>query len=178
MKKYKMILIASLGFLLTFLLIAVSFRVRKDIKKKLNFENTYAIQNVETGNALRPYNANIGNGVDLISYPLKNWECITWEMIEIEDNTYLLKDLFTEKTFQPKSKPKSGVTLWQKSLGGNPYQYWEFLKQSDENYLIRLKGTKLYITVSSNKINSPIILMPKQNNKSQLWKLVRQTPWI
>jgi hypothetical protein len=178
MKKYKMIVIASISFLLIPMIIVILFRVRKDIKKKLNFENTYAIQNVGTGNALRPYNANIENDVDLISYPIKNWECITWEMIAIDDNTFLLKDLFTEKTFQPKSEPKPGVGLWQKSLGGSQLQHWEFLKQSDETYLIRLKGTELYITTSSTKKDSPIILMPKQENKIQLWKLIRQTPWI
>lgn len=156
----------------------ISFRVRKDIKKKLQFENTYAIQNVATGNALRPKNANYENGVELISYPLKNWECITWEMIEIDTNTYLLKDLFTEKTFQPKSEPKEGVGLWQQSLGGTALQHWEFLKQTEETYLIRLKGTELYLTTSSDKTDSAIILMPKLNNKTQFWKLIRQTPWI
>lgn len=173
----KIIVLIVLIVLLVFIVV-VSFRIRKDIKKKLQYENTYAIQNVETGNTLRPLNANYESGVEIISYPLKNWECITWEMIEIDTNTYLLKDLFTEKTFQPKSGPKSGVGLWQQSLGGTSLQYWEFLKETDNTYLIRLKGTELYITTSSDKIDSPIILMPKQGKKSQLWKLVRQTPWI
>jgi hypothetical protein len=66
----------------------------KTSKKKLHFENTYAIQNVLTGKALRPFGAHIENDVEIISYPLKNWECITWECIVIVDNTYLLKDLF------------------------------------------------------------------------------------
>lgn len=174
----KTVILTIIALIFLLFLIAVSFRVRKDIKKKLNSENTYAIQNVETGNALRPYNANIENGVNLISYPIKNWECITWEMIEIDENTFLLKDLFTEKTFQPKSEPKSGVGLWQQSLGGSKLQHWEFLKQEDENYLIRLKGTELYITISSAKTNSSVILLPKQNRKTQLWKLIKQTPWI
>ena len=174
----KTIILSIVAIILIAFIIIISFRVKKDIKKKLQFENTYAIQNVETGNALRPKNANYENGVEIISYPLKNWECITWEMIEIDTNTYLLKDLFTEKTFQPKSEPKSGVGLWQKNLGGTVLQHWEFIKQTDESYLIRLKGTELYVTTSSEKTDSPIILMPKQNKKTQLWKLIRQTPWI
>lgn len=174
----KTIIISIVAVVLLAFIVVISFRVRKDIKKKLQFENTFAIQNVETGNALRPKGANYESGVEIIAYPLKNWECITWEMIEIDTNTYLLKDLFTEKTFQPKSEPKEGVGLWQQSMGGTKLQYWEFIKQTDNTYLIRLKGTELYITTSSNEIDSPIILMPKQDSKTQLWKLVRQTPWI
>lgn len=150
----------------------------KTSKKKLNFENTYAIQNVLTGKALRPFDAHIENDVDIISYPLKNWECITWEFIEIADNTYLLKDLFTEKTFQPKAEPKEDIGLWQKSLGGSTQQYWEFLKQTDGNFLIKLKGTEFYVTANSDETNSPIILSARRNDNRQLWRLIRQNPWI
>jgi hypothetical protein len=173
----KIILIISALLVLVFIVV-IGIRVRKDIKKKLQFENTYAIQNVETGKALRPLNANYESGVEIISYPLKNWECITWEFIEIGENTFLLKDLFTEKTFQPKSEPANGVGLWQQPMGGTPLQHWEFISQSEESYRIRLKGTDLYVTASSDQTDSPIILMPKQDNKAQLWKKVRQTPWI
>ncbi len=113
---------------------AICFRVQKDIKKKLNFEKTYAIQNVMTGKALRPFDAHIENDVEIIFYLLKNGECIIWEFIEIAENTHLLKDLFTEKTFQPKAEPKEGMGLWKKSLGGSTLQYWEFLKQTDGNH--------------------------------------------
>lgn len=174
----KTIIISIVAVVLLLFIVVISFRVRKDIKKKLQFENTYAIQNVETGKALRPLDANYESGVEIISYPLKNWECITWEFIEIEENTFLLKDLFTEKTFQPKSEPANGVGLWQQSMGGTPLQHWEFIKQADESYLIRLKGTDLYVTASSDQTDSPIILMPQQNSKKQFWKKVRQTPWI
>lgn len=174
----KTIIISLFAVVLLVFLIAISFRIRKDIKKKLQFEHTYAIQNIATGKALRPYNADIENGVELIAYPLKNWECITWEMIAIDTHTFLLKDLFTEKTFQPKSEPKEGVGLWQQSMGGTPLQHWEFLQQPDSNYLIRLKGTELYITVTSEATNSPVLLMPLENNSTQYWRLVRQTPWI
>lgn len=175
MKKILLVILAILGLIF---IIAISFRIRKDVRKKLNFVNTYAIQNVETKNTIRPFNANIENGVEIISYPHNNWECITWEFIEIEPNIYLLKNLYTQKTFQPASNPKSGVGLLQHNLGGTSLQYWEFIKQTDETYLIRLKGTELYVTASSNKTNSPIILLPKKGSKNQLWKLINQTPWI
>jgi Ricin-type beta-trefoil lectin domain. len=162
------------------LLIAIPFIFRfiKDIKKKLHYPNTYAIQNVQTGKNIRVFNAVPGNETPMILYSNHNWECMTWELIQLEDGSYLLKNLYTEKTFQPSSSLKSGVSLWQQPMGGTSLQYWEFLKQSDNTYLIRLKGTELYVTITSDKNDSPIVLMPMQNSNSQLWKLVRQNSWI
>lgn len=154
------------------------FRFAKDIKKKKQYANTYAIQNIQSGKDIRVHDANYHDDAKTILYPHKDWECITWEMIKIEDSTYLLKNLYTQKTFEPVSNPKPGVSLWQKPLGGSKNQYWEFLKQADDTYLIRLKGTDLYVTTSSNEDNSEIILMPLQNSNTQLWKLIRQNPWI
>lgn len=159
-------------------IIPAAFRVARDIQKKLAFENTYAIQNVASGTAIRPYNAQTENGNQIIGYSLKEWECVTWEMIDLGENTFLLKNLFTEKTFQPKTEPKAGVELWQQSMGGTALQYWEFLKQKDGLYKIRLKNINLLITVSSNEVNAPLILMPDSNSETQFWKLKKQNPWI
>ena len=71
-----------------------------------------------------------------------------------------------------------GVGLCQKTLGGTPLQYWEFKEQADGTYLIRLKGTDLYITAESDKVDSPLILKSNQSSPNQKWKLIRQTPWI
>lgn len=171
-------IIIILSVIILLPLIAISCRVTKDIKKKLQYSNTYAILNVQAGKAIRVHNANYHDNAKTILYPHHNWECITWEMIQLQDSTYLLKNLYTQKTFEPVSSPTQGVSLWQKPLGGSKYQYWEFIKQADETYLIRLKGTDLYITITSDKDDSEIILMPKQNTNTQLWRLVRQNPWI
>ena len=149
-------------------------RICKDIKKKRNYENTFAIQNIKTGKDIRVYNAGNNNETKIILYSHYNWECITWQLIQLEENTYLLKNLYTQKTFEPSAVPQSGVGLWQQTLGGSRLQYWEFIKQIDETYLIRLKDTELYLTVTSDENNSDIVLMTKQNSDSQLWKLVRQ----
>jgi len=178
MKRFKMILIISLSLVVALVVTAVSFRVSKDIRKKLSYSNTFAIQNVQTGKDIRVHNADYHDNAKTILYPHKNWECITWEMIQLPDSSYLLKNLYTQKTFEPVSSPTQGVTLWQKSLGGSKYQYWEFIKQPNDNYLIRLKGTDLYVTISSDKDDTEIILMPLQNSNTQLWRLVRQNPWI
>lgn len=153
-------------------------RIIKDIKKKQNYANTYAIQNVETDKCIRPHDAENEDGTKIISYSHHDWECITWQLIGLENDVYLLKNLYTQKSFQPSSTPKAGVNLWQQTLGGSPLQYWEFIKQSDETYLIRLKDTELYVTVTSDEDDSDIVLMPKQDSKSQLWRLVRQNPII
>ena len=163
-------------FIVLACLIILAPRVYKDIVKKQNTSNVYAIQNVQTGKDIRVYNAGIDDGQKIILYQHHNWECMTWQFIQLEKDTYLLKNLYTQKTFQPSASPEPGVTLWQQTLGGDSLQYWEFIKQPDETYQIRLKGTELYITVSSDQNDSAIILMPKQNSPAQQWKLIEQHP--
>lgn len=172
--------IAFLSLLGLVIIVGIVFmpRIYKDIQKKRNYANTYAIQNVLTDKCIRPYNAGNDDGTAIIQYSLNNWECITWQLIELENNTYLLKNLYTQKSFQPSSAPATGVTLWQQTLGGNRFQYWEFIGQPDKTYLIRLKDTELYLTATSDENNSDIVLMPKQDSNSQLWRLIRQNPII
>jgi len=171
------------SFIILLVLIVLSIivfgpRIYKDIKKKQNYANTYAIQNVGTGKDIRVYNAGNDDGTRIILYSHHNWECITWQLIQLEDNTYLLKNLYTQKTFQPASTPQHGVNLWQQTLGGSHLQYWEFIEQPEGTYLIQLKDTELYITAISDEDNSDIVLMSKHDSDRQLWRLVRQNPII
>jgi hypothetical protein len=94
----------------------------------------------------------------------------------MKDSSCLLKNLYTQKTFQPSSLPNSGVILWQQPLGRTVNQYWEFIKQPDNSSMIRLDGSDLYITITSDENNSAIVLMPKQESDNQLWRMVRQKP--
>ena len=150
----------------------------KDIQRKRETANSYAIQNVETGKCIRIHNAGIDDERRIVLYSHQNWECITWQLIQLEDEVYLLKNLYTHKSFQPSSSPEAGVTLWQQPLGGTRLQYWEFIKQPDETYLIRLKDTDLYITITSDENNSDLILMPLQNSSKQSWTLIEQRPIV
>lgn len=143
---------------------------------KRNYANTYAIQNVGVNKDIRVYNVGVEDETKVILYTHNHWECLTWQFIQLEENTYLLKNLATQKTFEPSTAPKEGVALWQKSLGGSRLQYWQFIKQTDETYLIRLKDTELYLTATSDKDNSPIVIMPKQGSDKQLWRLIKQNP--
>jgi len=176
MKKY---LIIGVLVLLGLPIVAmVTFRTYKDIGKKRGFANTYAIQNLGTGKDIRVHDAGIADGTKIILYSHHEWECMTWRFIEVEESTFLVQNLYTQKTFQPSSPPEAGVGLWQQSLGGSRLQYWELLKQPDETNLIRLKGTELYLTAPSAEDDAAIILAPRNDSSSQRWKLVRQTPLV
>jgi hypothetical protein len=140
---------------------------------------SFAIRNVKTGKNLRPRNAGVSDGNDIILYPHNKWKCLTWQFNHIEGTAYQLQNLYTGKTFEPLSDPETGVALWQQRMNkDNGAQSWEFIEQQDGIYLIRLKDTELYITVSSSSTNSPIILMPYQNSNEQQWKLIEQYPTV
>lgn len=159
-------------------LIVISQNMRITYASQIEKKSTYAIQNVHTGKNLRPYQANVDDGNKLILYNHHKWKCMTWQMIEEEEDTYQLKNMYTSKTFQPSSKLEPGVALVQQPLKVDGTQYWEFIKQPDNSYLIKANGTDLYLTISSDTTNSSIILMPKHNSTGQHWRLVEQKPWF
>jgi len=165
-----------LGFLFVAIMSFTSCGLFSDLDRKRETPNAYAIQNVGTGKSIRVHNASIDDRSKIVLYSHRYWLCITWQFFQLEGDVYLLKNLFTHKTFQPRSTPEAGVTLWQQPLGGTSLQYWEFIEQSNEIYLIRLKDTDLYITTTSDKNDSDLILMPLQNSASQEWKKIRQSP--
>lgn len=165
--------VVVLGFTVTF-----GQRLYHNYQRKRESVNTFAIQNVETGMDIRPYNAGFKDEVKIIQYSHQEWECMTWQLIELENGSYLVKNLYSQKTFQPSSEPESGVTLWQQPLEANKYQYWEFIKTDNGTYLIRLKGTELYITAQSSKQDDELTLMPLNDTDSQHWKLISQQPIV
>ncbi len=100
--------ITFLALVLLVELIVLGPRLYKDYHKKKQYKNTFAIVNVQSGLALRPMDANYRDEVPLITYGLYDWECITWEMIGVDSpNTYLLKNLYTQKTFEPSGEPRA-----------------------------------------------------------------------
>ncbi len=75
-------------------------------------EGTFAIKNVETGMLLRIKDANGANGTPLVAYPPVNWKCVTWDFKHLDGQTYQLRNLFTNKTFQSaKGVVAEGVLL-------------------------------------------------------------------
>lgn len=93
------IIIIVLAFILTIILYP---RIHQDFRKKKNYINTYAIQNVELGKNIRVHNANIADDAKIILYRHSNWECMTWQLIQLHDSVYLLKKLFSRPLYQMK----------------------------------------------------------------------------
>lgn len=137
----------------------------------------FAIRNIETGKNIRPYNSGTSDGNDIILYPHNEWKCLTWQFNHVEGTTYQLQNVYTRKTFEPVSDLESGVALWQQPISDNSPQ-WEFIEQQDGIYAIRLVDTELYISISSDKTDTPIVLMPFENINSQLWELIEQYPTV
>lgn len=139
---------------------------------------TFAIQNVESGKNLRPYAAGKENGNSIILYSHWRWKCMTWQFVRTSGDSYRLINRYTGKTFQPQSEPKPGVRLWQQPSGDQEGQEWDFLRQGDGSYRIRMKGSNLYLTSSASETNSPVMLTLYEDTPAQRWKLREQDPWL
>ena len=144
-------------------------------------KGTYAIKNVQTGMVLRIKDANKTDNTPLVAYIPVNWKCVTWNFNHVEGQTYLLENLFTGKTFQTTNeKPEAGNALKQRPVKNTTIQQYEFIPIAKDVYLIRLKGTDLYITPTDEKgtVNSSIILSKKDGSKLQQWIIYEQHPDI
>jgi len=157
-------------------LLALILMMFAPFTKAQEISGRYAIQNIQTGKNLRPYDANSADGTKIVLYNHVEWKCMTWEFSSLKNMTYQLKNLFTGKTFQPSGKAVDGVNLVQQPMKKDSLQYWVFEKYANNAYHIKLKGTQLYITLSSEKTNSEIVLKPKNDKLLQSWKLVAQDP--
>lgn len=127
-------------------------------------KGTFAIKNVQTGLLLRVKDANRTNGTPLVSYTPVNWKCMTWDFQQVDGQVYCLKNLFTGKTFQPATdSAAAGTALEEQPVAANAaVQQWEFVPVEKDRYLIRLKGTDLYLTPSADgDVNTAVVLQKK-----------------
>lgn len=153
--------------------LSAAFVFAQDIK------GNYAIKNVQTGMLLRVKDANSKNGTPLVAYYPENWKCMTWNFKKTGAGTYQLQNLLTNKTFQPVGAIAPLVAFDEQPLiPGDDKQQYEFIPVKKDMYLIRLKGTGLYITPADGKgsANSAIILAAKRNTPDQLWSIYEQAP--
>lgn len=162
----------------TFTLIIGIFLFSVHCLTRQEIKGTFAIQNIKTGMNLRPFDAGKQDNNKIVLYNHIAWKCMTWNFIRTDENTYQLKNLFTQKTFQPSADIQSGGTLVQKPLKpADEMQQWEFISAGESKYYIRLKGSDLYITCDpAGKINSDIILKQKVDSDIQVWRLIEQNP--
>ncbi len=145
-------------------------------------KGTFAIKNVSTGMLLRVMDANKKNETPIVAYSPVNWKCMTWDFNQVEGNTYLLRNLFTNKTFQPqKGEVSDGILLEQQPIDNSKTnQQWEFISAANNTYMIKLKGSDLYVTPldKNGTVNSKIILSKKRTGKTQYWTIYEQNPDI
>ncbi|WP_054735102.1 RICIN domain-containing protein [Secundilactobacillus similis] len=99
-------------------------------------------------------------------------------MIKIDEETYLLKDLYTQKSFAPVGEPVAGTQLAQRPIGGDKHQHWQFNRQDDGTYTIQLAGSDLYITSTSSTVDDRLVLQPASDDTDQRWTLTQQHPII
>ncbi|ACU63718.1 RICIN domain-containing protein [Chitinophaga pinensis] len=143
-------------------------------------KGTFAIQNVQTGIYLRIKDADTRNGTPIVAYTPVNWKCVTWDFHQVNGDTYELKNLFSGKTMQPvDEKPSAGTTLEEQPMtAGKSSQQYEFIPVDKGTYLIRVKGSDLYLTPADNNgtVNAKILLAKKNNSKLQQWTIHEQQP--
>lgn len=118
------------------------------------------------------------DGNAIIQYNHWSWKCMTWQFVPVGENTYQLRNLYTFKTLQPSSAPAPLVPLSQQPVTDDKAQHLEFVADRDDTYLVKLKGTNLYITALSRETNSQIVLHTRQNSSAQQWRLIKQDPWF
>lgn len=143
-------------------------------------EGTFAIKNMETGMLLRVKDANGANGTPLVAYDPVNWKCVTWDFKHVAGETYQLRNLFTNKTFQPKKGVAAeGVLLEQQPLViAQANQQYDFITVSKNVYLVKATGTELYLTPvdKSGAANTGIMLAARNGGKLQQWTIYLQKP--
>lgn len=128
-------------------------------------KGTYAIKNLSSGMVLRIRDANTANGTPIVPYSPVNWKCVTWDFKNVEGQTYQLKNLFSGKTLQAKGK-----SLEEQPMASQEY---EFIPGGKNTYLIKVKGTELYITQEGDNI---VLAAMAKDVKYQSWTLVEQHP--
>lgn len=52
-------------------------------QQKQNYAHTYAIQNVSTGKDIRVKDVGVKDKSEIILYTHNEWECLTWEFIQL-----------------------------------------------------------------------------------------------
>ena len=141
-------------------------------------KGTFAIKNVQTGMVLRIKDANNKNGTPLVAYEPVNWKCMTWDFKHIEGNTYQLKNLFTGKTFQAADSINGGVLEQEPLVVAQLNQQYDFELILKNIYLIKQKGSELYLTPVDKKgeVNTGIKLAKKDGTKLQQWTIYEQKP--
>jgi hypothetical protein len=149
------------------------------IARAQDIKGNYAIKNVKTGMLLRIKDANKKDGTPIVAYYPENWKCMTWNFKKTDENTYQLQNLFSNKTLQPVANAAADVAFEERPLLPNDTkQQYEFIAVKKDTYLIKQKGTDLYLTPADIKgsVNTAIVLAAKRGTTDQHWFIYEQAP--
>ena len=155
----------------------LSMRTLKDGRKKKEFTNTYLLENKAFGRCLRIKDAAYVDDTPIILYDSHNWECCTWQVIGIDGDEVFLKNLYSQKAFQPTALD-DGAGLVQRNLGGEPLQHWILERVAESEYRIKSKYAPLYLTGMGAENNVPVVLKADDGSDAQVWKATRQNPVV
>ena len=144
---------------------------------------TYQIRNSKYGTLLRPKNANHANGTPIVLHTAQPWKCMAWKLQSVDQSGFLVKNLFTHKTFSAKHDGNNAqsaaviqVPLSQEATKGKAI--WQFIRLKDGNYKIVDKQSESVLTADPKGDESHIIitLEPWHDLPAQKWVLEKVDP--
>jgi hypothetical protein len=137
---------------------------------------TYQIRNVKFQDLLRPRDANNADGTAIVLYSAQPWKCMTWRLQPAGESQFVLKNLFTGKTFCSGTKTNAAARfVMQTPLTKTAREStaWQFTKLADGSYKIiePKSGQALTATKDDGKYEAHIAVLPWQDQPEQKWLL-------
>jgi hypothetical protein len=141
---------------------------------------TYQIRNMKYRELLRPRDANSANGTPIVLYPDQPWKCMTWQLQQVSESVFCLKNLFTSKTFCSGADTNALSSVSQVPLGKTlvASSAWQFTRLEDGSYKISdsKSGKVLTAAKSPEQSEARIVVSSWQNLDEQKWVLIKLDP--
>jgi hypothetical protein len=141
---------------------------------------TCQIRNVKHQELLRPRDANNANGTPIVLYPAQPWKCMTWKLQPAGESAFLLRNLFTAKTFSAAadaSGPHQPVTQVPLAKDGEGAPKWQLTRLEDGSYkIIDSKSGKALTALKEVGSSLKIIVAAWENKAEQKWELLPIDP--
>lgn len=173
MKNFNFYKQALLIMLSLFVFTSCHSQAQQERQENTSSTNVYTISNKKSGLLLHPYDANRKDGIKVVLYPERNWECLKWDVDSVGDNSFYLQNLFTHKTFQPQDENSILSGIIQQPLDKKDnVQQWSFIKLDNGYYSISHTQSGLYLTAKSeDAYNQQVFLSEWENREEQEWKI-------
>ena len=142
---------------------------------------TYQIRNVKYGDLLRPRDANHANGTPIVLYSAQPWKCMTWRLQPAGETAFLVRNLFTGKTFHAAfatNAQPADVTQVPLPKNASEGPAWRFVLLDDGHYKITddKSGKVLTAVKKTGEYSAIIAVAPWSNLDDQKWTLEKIDP--